>query len=133
MSFHPCWLRCWQRSCFVAGLVLPEHGRQQDPHAHLVGLELLWGLDHLTDDGRDGGLAGGGRYGGGPVVGSRDVVQPDGTRELKHGVDVLFVVSPAGSDDDARHQDVVYLSLGDEALFLCCGDGFEEPGLDVPA
>ena len=48
-------------------------------------------------------------------------------------MDVLFVVAPAGSDDDVGDQDVVHLLIGDEAVFLGYGDGFEECRCGVPA
>ena len=42
---------------FVCALrLLPEHGRQQDLDAHLVGLLLLWRLDRLADYGGERGL-----------------------------------------------------------------------------
>ena len=90
-------------------------------------------MDHPADHGRDGGLTGGGRHRGGPVVGSPDVVQPDGARDFKHGVDVPFVVGAAGSDDDVRHHHVVRLLLGDAAGFLGRVDGGQEPWFGVAA
>ena len=88
---------------FVCALrLLPEHGRQQDLDAHLVGLLLLWRLDRLADYGGDGGFTGRGRDRSGPAVCSCDVVQPDGARDFKHGVYVLFVAGAAGADDDVR-------------------------------
>ena len=48
-------------------------------------------------------------------------------------MDVLFVVGPAGSDDDVGDQDVVRLLIGNEAVFLGYGDGFEECRCGVPA
>ena len=107
---------------------LLEQGRQQDLDAHLVGLLLLWRLDQLADYGGDGGFTGRGRDRGGPAVCSRDVVQPDGTRDLEHGVDVTLVVGAAGADDDVRDQHVVRLLLRDEAGFLGSVDGGQEPG-----
>ena len=64
---------------FVAGLVLAEHGRQQHLDVRLVGLVLLWRPNCFADHSGDGGLTGGGGDCRGPVVGSLDVVQPDGS------------------------------------------------------
>ena len=134
-SVVPQWAGCQQSSgavalrsadgccCFVAGLSLLEQGRQQDLDAHLVSLLLLWWLDQLADYGGDGGFTGRGRDRGGPAVCSRDVAQPDGTRDLEHGVDVTLVVGAAGADDDVRDQHVVRLLLRDEAGFLGSVDG----------